>query len=47
MTLANNIFIWDEFKSMWSRYSLIVQYYFIGMVLHSLTVLILFAWAVK
>jgi hypothetical protein len=47
ITTASNQFILAEFNAMSSAYSLATQYYFIGMVMHSLLVLILFKWALK
>jgi hypothetical protein len=47
ITEFSNTFILAEFSSMTSTYSLVTQYYFIGLVLHSLLVLVLLQWAVK
>lgn len=47
ITQASNQFILAEFDSMSGIYSLATQYYFIGLVLHSLLVLVLLLWTVK
>jgi hypothetical protein len=47
ITQISNQFILAEFDSMSAIYSLATQYYFIGLVLHSLLVLVLLRWAVK
>jgi hypothetical protein len=47
ITTANNAFILEEYNLMLGQYTLVVQYYFIGIVLHSLLVLLLFHWMMK
>jgi hypothetical protein len=47
ITQVSNQFILAELDTMTAIYSLATQYYFIGLVLHSLMVLVLLQWAVK
>lgn len=47
ITQVSNQFILAELDSMSTIYSIETQYYFVGLVLHSLLVLVLLRWAIK